>query len=62
MWSEVKVREDVVLRLAHSAKQQPHDNDTGEHYRGLPANSTNLPQKLEKSQRVRCRMFGATLD
>jgi len=62
MWSEVKVREDVVLRLAHSAERQPRGNDTDEHHRGRPANSTNLPQKLEKSQRVRCRMFGATLD
>jgi hypothetical protein len=32
MLSEVKVREDVALRLAHSAERQPGGNDIVEHH------------------------------
>jgi hypothetical protein len=62
MWSEVKVREDVVLRLAHSAERQPPGNDADEHHRGRAANSTGLPRNLGKSESVGCRIFGVTLD
>jgi hypothetical protein len=48
MWSEVKVGEDVALRLAHSAERQPRGNDIDEHHRERPANRTGLPQKLGK--------------
>ena len=47
MWGEVKVGEDVALRLVHSAERQPRGNDIDEHHRGRPANRTGSAETRE---------------